>query len=188
MGGVGHKQAFVAVRGKSVWWLRSSLGTEQVFLKFGENYEHSYVPVLSAVVGALVPTGPAGWIIIGVVIVGTFVVGGIAYKKVKASKASKNKSPQKVKGKSDLSSGSSHNKAPNPKVLKQIPARLKKSDGRIDLSKFDINIKGRTAMKESGGWQIVKDTGRHAGSAWKLLNKTGERIATLWKDGRIRGK
>ena len=34
---IGHKQAIVVVWGQSVWWLQSGLGTEQAFLKFGEN-------------------------------------------------------------------------------------------------------------------------------------------------------
>lgn len=88
------------------------------------------------------------------------------------------------------SSGSSSNgpKKPNnskiPKILDKIPNSLKKN-GKVDLSKFDRPVKGKTAWKSSNGWTIEKDTANHGGRVWKLFNKAGKRIASLGADGSV---
>ena len=68
---------------------------------------------------------------------------------------------------------------------KEIPERLKDSDGNIDLGKFDQNVKGKNAKKEKDGWEIEKDTAGHGGSKWKLKNKKGKRVASLDENGKI---
>ena len=68
---------------------------------------------------------------------------------------------------------------------KEIPERLKDSDGNIDLGKFDQNVKGKNAKKEKDGWEIEKDTAGHGGSKWKLKNKKGKRVASLDGNGKI---
>ena len=68
---------------------------------------------------------------------------------------------------------------------KEIPERLKDSDGNIDLGKFDQNVKGKNAKKENDGWEIEKDTAGHGGSKWKLKNKKGKRVASLDENGKI---
>ena len=68
---------------------------------------------------------------------------------------------------------------------KEIPERLKDSDGNIDLGKFDQNVKGKNAKKEKDGWEIEKDTAGHGGSKWKLKNKKGKRVASLDENRKI---
>ena len=68
---------------------------------------------------------------------------------------------------------------------KEIPERLKDSDGNVDLGKFDQNVKGKNAKKEKDGWEIEKDTAGHGGSKWKLKNKKGKRVASLDENGKI---
>ena len=68
---------------------------------------------------------------------------------------------------------------------KEIPERLKDSDGNIDLGQFDQNVKGKNAKKEKDGWEIEKDTAGHGGSKWKLKNKKGKRVASLDENGKI---
>lgn len=91
------------------------------------------------------------------------------------------------------SSGSSSNSPKKPKkpnnskikkILEKIPKSLKKN-GKVDLSKFDRPVKGKTAWKSSNGWKIEKDTANHGGRVWKLLNKAGKRIASLGADGSV---
>ena len=91
------------------------------------------------------------------------------------------------------SSGSSSNSPKKPKkpknskiqkILDKIPNSLKK-DGKVDLSKFDRPVKGKTAWKSSNGWKIEKDTANHGGRVWKLFNKAGKRIASLGADGSV---
>ena len=72
-------------------------------------------------------------------------------------------------------------------VKKKIPAKLLTRDGRVDLNRFSTRMPGG-GRKGPDGWQIVKDTAKHAGSVWKLLDWAGRRVATLWGDGSIRGK
>ena len=66
-----------------------------------------------------------------------------------------------------------------------VPERLKDSDGNVDLGKFDQNVKGKSAKKEEGGWEIEKDTAGHGGSKWKLKDKKGKRVASLDENGKI---
>ena len=66
-----------------------------------------------------------------------------------------------------------------------VPDRLKDGEGNVDLGKFDKNVKGKSAKKEEGGWEIEKDTAGHGGSKWKLKNKKGERVASLDGKGKI---
>ena len=68
---------------------------------------------------------------------------------------------------------------------KDVPDRLKDSNGNVDLGKFDQNVKGKSAKKEKDGWEIEKDTAGHGGSKWKLKNKKGKRIASLDENGKI---
>ena len=94
------------------------------------------------------------------------------------------------------SSGSSSNSPKKPKkpkkphnskiqkILDKIPNSLKKN-GKVDLSKFDRPVKGKTAWKSSNGWKIEKDTANHGGRVWKLFNKAGKRIASLGADGSV---
>ena len=70
------------------------------------------------------------------------------------------------------------------KILKKIPNSLKK-DGKVDLTKFDRKVKGKTAWKSKNGWKISKDTAGHGGREWKLFNKAGKRIASLGADGSV---
>ncbi|MCI5514622.1 MAG: hypothetical protein MR398_02260 [Oscillospiraceae bacterium] len=72
------------------------------------------------------------------------------------------------------SSGSSSNSPKKPKkpnnskikkILEKIPKSLKKN-GKVDLSKFDRPVKGKTAWKSSNGWKIEKDTANHGGRVW----------------------
>ena len=44
---------------------------------------------------------------------------------------------------------------------KDIPERLKDEDGNVDLGKFDQKVKGKSAKKEEGGWEIEKDTSEY---------------------------
>ena len=62
---------------------------------------------------------------------------------------------------------------------------MKDGEGNVDLGKFDKNVKGKSAKKEEGGWEIEKDTAGHGGSKWKLKNKKGERVASLDGKGKI---
>lgn len=57
-----------------------------------------------------------------------------------------------------------------------------------NFKKFNKKLPNGGGRQGPGGWKIVKDMAKHAGSVWKLLNKSGNRIATLWEDGRVRGK
>lgn len=91
------------------------------------------------------------------------------------------------------SSGSSSNSPKKPKkpnnskiqkILDKIPNSLKKN-GKVDLSKFDKPVKGKTAWKSSNGWKIEKDTANHGGRVWKLFNKADKRIASLGADGSV---
>lgn len=70
-------------------------------------------------------------------------------------------------------------------IKAKIPNRLKDKNGDVDLGKFNNKVKGKTAYKESGGWQIDKDTSGHGGRKWKLKNKSGERVASLDGDGKV---
>lgn len=66
----------------------------------------------------------------------------------------------------------------------KIPNSLKNGD-KVDLSKFDKPVKGKTAWKSKNGWTVEKDTANHGGRVWKLLNKKGKRIASLGADGSV---
>ena len=68
---------------------------------------------------------------------------------------------------------------------KDIPSRLKDGDGNVDLGKFDQKVKGKSAKKEEGGWEIEKDNSGHGGSKWKLKDKKGKRIASLDENGKV---
>ena len=70
-------------------------------------------------------------------------------------------------------------------VSKDIPERLKTNDGKVDLSLFNINVKGKTAKKEKGGWVKEKDYSEHGQSKYKLKDPKGNRIASLGEDGNI---
>lgn len=73
-------------------------------------------------------------------------------------------------------------------VRAKIPSRLRNEDGDVDLGQFDQKVNGRTAYKESGGWEIDKDTSGHGGKAWKLKDKAGNRVASLGENGEVLGK
>ena len=68
---------------------------------------------------------------------------------------------------------------------KDIPERLKDGDGNVDLGKFDQKVKGKSAKKEEGGWEVEKDTSGHGGSKWKLKDKKGKRVASLDENGKV---
>ena len=90
---------------------------------------------------------------------------------------------------SSSSSSSNNSKKPEDdakikKILKKIPNSLKK-DGKVDLTKFNKKVKGKTAWKSSNGWEISKDKANHGGRVWKLLDKYGKRIASLGADGSV---
>ncbi|WHE07802.1 hypothetical protein PGH24_03365 [Thermoanaerobacterium thermosaccharolyticum] len=70
----------------------------------------------------------------------------------------------------------------------KIPSRLKDKNGEVDLGKFNEKVKGRTAYREKGGWEIDRDYAGHRGSKWKLKDKSGKRIASLDENGRVVGK
>lgn len=70
-------------------------------------------------------------------------------------------------------------------IKASIPKRLKDKNGDVDLGKFNQKVKGKTAYKESGGWEIDKDTSGHGGRKWKLKNKAGERVASLDENGKV---
>lgn len=69
---------------------------------------------------------------------------------------------------------------------KKIPSRLKKSNGNLDLSKFNKNKKNK--KYESKGFSISKDNSEHKGPGWKVFNKSGDRIATVDSNGKVVGK
>lgn len=86
-----------------------------------------------------------------------------------------------------ISSGKAKKKSSIPSVAGNIPDRLKKSSGYVDLGKFNKKLRGG-AKEEKKGWKIEPDRGKgnsHGGSAWKLYNRSGKRVATLSKDGKI---
>ena len=68
---------------------------------------------------------------------------------------------------------------------KNIPERLKDGEGNVDLGKFKEKVKGKSASKEEGGWEIEKDTSGHRGSKYKLKDKKGKRIASLDGNGKV---
>ena len=68
---------------------------------------------------------------------------------------------------------------------KNIPERLKDGEGNVDLGKFKEKVKGKSASKEEGGWEIEKDTSGHGGSKYKLKDKKGKRIASLDGNGKV---
>ena len=68
----------------------------------------------------------------------------------------------------------------------EVPKRLLRKDGTIDISLFGINIKHTSGKKEKGGWSIEEDTGKHGwGKELKLKDENGNRVASLDKNGRI---
>jgi hypothetical protein len=77
-------------------------------------------------------------------------------------------------------------------ISNQIPNSLKKSDGDVDISKFNkrgpLFPRGGRSLIGPLGYQILKDLDGHKGSAWKLLNAAGTRIASLSASGRVVGK
>lgn len=86
-----------------------------------------------------------------------------------------------------INSGKAKKKSSVPSVAHNIPERLKKSNGYVDLGKFNKKLR-KGARKERKGWKIEPDRGKghsHGGSAWKLYNRNGKRIATLNKSGKI---
>ena len=78
------------------------------------------------------------------------------------------------------------------KVKSKIPKKLKKTDDKVDLSKFNKNgpktPKGGRSKLGPLKWYISKDKDQHKGSAWKLFNRAGKRIASLSSDGTVVGK
>lgn len=70
----------------------------------------------------------------------------------------------------------------------KIPSRIKDKNGEVDLGHFNNKVKGRTAYKEKGGWEIDKDYSGHKGSKWKLKDKSGKRVASLDEKGKVVGK
>lgn len=68
---------------------------------------------------------------------------------------------------------------------KNIPSRLIKEDGKVDLSKFDRNKKNMKGSGEKGGYYIEKDFAEHGGRKWKLKDSKGKRIASLAEDGTV---
>jgi hypothetical protein len=77
-------------------------------------------------------------------------------------------------------------------ISNQIPKSLKKSNGDVDISKFNkrgpLFPRGSRSLIGPLGYQILKDLDGHKGSAWKLLNAAGTRIASLSASGRVVGK
>jgi hypothetical protein len=77
-------------------------------------------------------------------------------------------------------------------ISNQIPKSLKKSNGDVDVSKFNkrgpLFPRGGRSLIGPLGYQILKDLDGHKGSAWKLLNAAGTRIASLSASGRVVGK
>ena len=79
-------------------------------------------------------------------------------------------------------------KAENGEIV-EVPQRLLRKDGTINLSIFEINIKNRSGKKEKSGWSIEDDTGKHGwGKELKLKDEKGNRVASLDKDGKIVSK
>lgn len=122
------------------------------------------------------------YVLPNVIIYGTLIISGVllVYLLIKVVTDALNNSS---------SSGSSNNPIkPNnskiQKILDKIPNSLKKN-GKVDLSKFDRPVKGKTAWKSKNGWKIEKDTANHGGRFWKLFDKSGHRIASLGADGSV---
>ena len=65
------------------------------------------------------------------------------------------------------------------KVSQKIPRKLKIADGKIDKSKFSINLNGRKGFKEKKGWYVERDYAGHKQSYWKLKDPNGKRVASL---------
>ncbi|KAG4098821.1 hypothetical protein H8356DRAFT_1424381 [Neocallimastix lanati (nom. inval.)] len=77
----------------------------------------------------------------------------------------------------------------------KIPERIRLPNGNVDLGKFTIEVKGKKAFKEKGGYTIEKDNSGHGGhhnddggKEWKLKDKKGERVASLDKNGKVVSK
>ena len=73
------------------------------------------------------------------------------------------------------------------KAWNNIPNSLKKGN-KVDMSKFNTQLKNGQGKRASNGWRIQKDTAGHKGSEWKLFDKSGKRIASLKGDGTVVGK
>lgn len=80
-------------------------------------------------------------------------------------------------------------------IESNLPSRIKKSNGEVDLGQFkDKN--GRTPLNKNAGtfkstkdsaYTVEKDTAGHGGRALKLF-KNGKRIASLSNTGRVLSK
>lgn len=77
------------------------------------------------------------------------------------------------------------------KIAKDIPAKLKDGNTKVNLGKFTKRVnseKNKTFEDEKSGWRISQEKSKgngHGGSAWKLENNKKKRIATLDKYGNI---
>lgn len=86
-----------------------------------------------------------------------------------------------------ISNGTARKKSSVPSVANKVPKRLKKSQGYVNLGKFNRRLRNGV-REERKGWKIEPDNlgGRsHGGSKWKLKDKSGKRVATLSGDGKI---
>lgn len=114
---------------------------------------------------------------VAITITGAVVVGGITYG---VGTSIYHLVKQAIKN------GKAKKKDSLPSAAKNIPNRLKKSPGYVDLKKFDKRLKNGV-RKEKGGYWIEPDRNKrspHGGSKWKLYNRKG-RIATLSDTGKI---
>ena len=70
--------------------------------------------------------------------------------------------------------------------MDKIPAKLLKG-GKVDISLFNIKLKGGQGLRGPDEYVIQKDNAGHGGSAWKLKDSKGNRIASLRANGEVVG-
>ncbi len=80
------------------------------------------------------------------------------------------------------------NRALIQQIKNEIPNRLKKPNGDVDLGKFDQRGNNGSRKNKKTGWSIDKDTAEHKGSKWKLKDRIGRRKASLDENGKVLGK
>ncbi|KSV59246.1 hypothetical protein [Acetivibrio ethanolgignens] len=75
-------------------------------------------------------------------------------------------------------------------IRNNIPKRLLKSNGDVDISRFNRKKPGghRPTWMGPLGWYIQRDTAGHGGRYWKLFDYVGKRIASLAQNGKILSK
>lgn len=81
-------------------------------------------------------------------------------------------------------------KAEINQIRNKISKKVLKSDGNVDISKFNQKKPGGGPPTWLGplGWYIQRDMAGHGDRYWKLFNYAGERIASLARDGKILSK